>query len=305
MTIFISIVTPTYRRIDFITNLLNVLRTQIDGAPDASEFEVLIVDNCRNQSALPAVAEAADIARYIHEPRKGVANARNAGTIAARGHYVLFIDDDELPAEGWLEAFRQQALNNFDASFGPIDPLFENPPRPEARAVLERMFSRHIPVQTGADISEWRAHLGLGNSMFKKSTCFRDGSPFDTRFNDGGEDIWLLRQLVDDHGIQLTWCGEALVQEIVPSERMTTTYIAARKFKNGQLRCRIEAGAGGVRALGRVVLWMMAGLMQFSIYGIAMLYFQLTSRERAGKMRMRMAGGAGKLLWWRLLFRET
>ncbi|WP_324752415.1 glycosyltransferase family 2 protein [Roseovarius sp. Pro17] len=301
MTVLISIVIPTYRRIDLIKNLLSALRTQIASAPDAAAFEVLVVDNCQDQSAQHVVAEASDIARYIHEPRKGVANARNAGTADARGQYILFIDDDELPADGWLEAFRQQALNGHDASFGPIDPLFETPPQPETKAILERMFSRHIPAQTGADISQWRAHLGSGNSMFKKSSCFRGESPFDTRFNDGGEDVWLLRQLVDDHGIRLTWCAGALVYEIVPEDRMTNTYIAARKFKDGQLRCRIEAGAGGVRGLGRVSLWMMAGLIQFSLYGIAMLCFQLMSRERAAEMRMKMAGGAGKLLWWRLL----
>jgi len=301
MTILISIVIPTYRRPGRIAVLLGMLHAQIARAPDAAAVELLVVDNCPDQSARDAVAGASGSATYISAPRKGVANARNAGTKEARGDYILFIDDDELPGDGWLGAFSQQARAGCDACFGPIDAAFETPPRPEVRPVLERMFSRHIPAQTGADISQWRAHLGSGNSMFRKSTCFGAGDPFDTRFNDGGEDVWLLRQLVDDHGIRLTWCAEALVQEVVPAARMTNAYIAARKFKDGQLRCRIEAGAGGMRALGRVSLWMMAGLIQFSVYGLAALCLRAVSRERAGKMRIKMAGGAGKLMWWRLL----
>jgi len=43
--------------------------------------------------------------RYVHEPSTGVVHARNRGVREAGGEYLIFLDDDEVPAAGWLNAF--------------------------------------------------------------------------------------------------------------------------------------------------------------------------------------------------------
>jgi succinoglycan biosynthesis protein ExoM len=123
--------------------------------------------------------------------------------------------------------------------------------------------------------------------------------PFDTSFNAGGEDVWLFRQLVDQHRVPLIWCPEALVHELVPPRRATMEFLRARRFSDGQLRCLVESDAGGVRAAGRVALWMAVGAAQLGLFGLAALVARPFSEARSVKFQLSAVGGSGKLLWWR------
>ena len=291
----ISIVIPTYRRQAWLAALLQALAAQRATLPAARQgaVEVLVVDNCPEGSARDTVIEAPGL-RYLREAAKGVANARNAGVAAARGRHVLFIDDDEIPAPGWLAAFLALADSGAEAAFGPIEPRYEAPPPADLAPILDRLFSRRMAAADGADISGLRAYLGSGNSMFDRARCLSGPEPFDPRFNGGGEDVWLLRRLVEDEGVILRWCAGGRVEEIVPADRMTEAFLRRRRFRDGQLRCIVDAGAGGWRGRARTGFWMAAGLAQMLGHrALAML-----GRDPVAA-RIRAEGGRGKLLWWR------
>ncbi len=265
----VSIVVATYRRQALLSELLPLLQEQTAQAPENAQAEILIIDNCPDRSAETTVAKAPDC-RYVHEPRSGVSHARNRGVTEARGDYIVFIDDDEAPEEGWLAAFLEAALAGAPACFGPVEPWFEVEPPAELRPLIEDVFSRRLNAADGEDVSARRAWLGTGNSMFRKDACFGDTLPFDPRFNArGGEDIWFLRQLAEERGVPLRWCAGAIVREKVPPSRMTPDYVRDRKFNSGQLRCLVEAGAGGLAAPTRVAFWMSVGAAQAAMFGTA------------------------------------
>lgn len=290
----ISIIIPTFRRQAWLAGLLAALSDQIAGLPEmsASKIEILVVDNCSEGSSR-TVVEAAPAANYLAEPRKGVANARNAGVAKARGQYVLFIDDDERPEPGWLASFVKLAVADADAAFGPILPAYEVSPPAELTPIIQRLFSRRIEASDGDDISARRAYLGAGNSMFHKARCLSGPQPFDPRFNGGGEDVWLLRDLVEEKGIILRWCAGGLVREIVPADRMTEDFLRRRRFRDGQLRCIVDAGTGGWRGRARTGFWMAAGLAQM----LGHRALALAGRNPVAA-RIRAEGGRGKLMWW-------
>jgi glycosyltransferase involved in cell wall biosynthesis len=294
-----SIVIPTYRREIWLDNLLKSVAHCIAVSKSSSEFEVIVVDNSPEGSARNILENTRSPATYIHEPRSGIANARNSGVAAARGEYIIFIDDDQIPCKTWLLAFEQMAAINADACFGSIVAQFQSEPPNELRDIALEMFSRKISAKDGDDIKKFRASLGTGNSMFRVETCFTHGLPFDARFNMGGEDIWFLRQLVDDHGIKLLWVDAAHVEEIVPQYRTSFQYLCSRKFRNGQLRCIVENGAGGLQALMRVTLWMLVGLGQVLVYGAAALIVKVFLLREKNVYLIKMFGGLGKLLWWK------
>lgn len=277
----LSIVIPTFRRPGDLARLLQALEGQ--GAEDA---EVVVVDNSPEGGAVVTPGT-----RLIHEPRPGVAHARNAGVAAARGRFVLFIDDDERPGPGWLAAWRAAAQGGIAAGFGPVEPVFEIPPPAALRPAFEAMFSRRIAAAPGEDVTARRAWLGTGNSMFDRARCFPEPEPFDPRFNGGGEDVWLLRRLAEERGLRFTWVAGARVSEEVPAARLTAAWLAARRFHAGRLRCIVEAG-GGHRA--RVAFWMAAGLVQGLGYGLLSL-----AGPGRDAFRAKSAGGWGKVLWWR------
>lgn len=289
----LSIVIPTFRRPESLAGLLDELERQM--RPLQESVELIVVDNCPKQSAADVVHGHAAQPRYVAEMRPGIAHARNTGLRAARGKYVIFIDDDQRPQHRWLSHYLDMALGGNEVCFGPVLPEFERPAPDELHAVVSALFTRDLGLKTGADVTQLRAYLGTGNSMFDRLRCFPQDDPFDPRFNHGGEDVWLLRQLAADHGLRFSWCAEAAVREIVPAARMTVEYVRKRRFRNGQLRCIVEAGG---RRWGAILVWMIVGLGQTFVYGGASLVLLPFNGRGSAALVAKSFGGLGKILWW-------
>ena len=229
----LSIVIPTFRREAYLPPLFASLAAQI--ASCGVDAEVIVVDNSPDASARVVAARGTDrldALRYVHEPRPGVAQARNRGVAEAAGSHVVFLDDDEVPGHGWLATYARMAATGAAACFGAIDAQFDSPPPAALRQPLERVFSRHLAAPPSADVTGLRAYLGSGNSMFRRDVLAQISPPFDTAFNGGGEDVWLLRKLVDDRGVVLIWCPQALVAERVPADRATMAFLRRRRFSD-------------------------------------------------------------------------
>ena len=92
----VSVVVPTRGRPDAVRTLVAALADQRD-APD---HELVLVDD-GGDLAPPA---APFPLRMLRTPGVGPAAARNAGLEAARGALVVLLDDDLVPAPGWLAA---------------------------------------------------------------------------------------------------------------------------------------------------------------------------------------------------------
>lgn len=297
LPVSLSIIVPTFRREAFLPPLFAAVATERASIPEP--VELLLIDNSPEASARTAAAAAPAFVRYIHEPQTGVARARNRGVAEAAGTHVIFLDDDETPAPGWLSAFAHAARNGAQAAFGAIEPHFQSDPPADLSAPLDRVFSRRLPAEDGAEVQHLRAYLGSGNSMFAKATLALVAPPFDTAFDRGGEDVWLFRCLVDDHRVPMLWCPTALVHEIVPVSRANLAFLRARRFSDGQLRCLVESGHGGLRGAARVALWMAVGAAQLAGHGLAALLTRPFSPIRSTRFQLAAYGGAGKLFWWR------
>jgi succinoglycan biosynthesis protein ExoM len=276
-----------------LANLLSALVTQLN----SHDVEAIVIDNCPNASALDVVAPFAGYVRYVHEAKGGVVHARNRGVAEARGAYIIFLDDDEVPSPGWLSAFVAQADGQIDMAFGKIAPRCLAPCPSEIEGQISRLFSRNMGGATGDDITAHWAYLGTGNAMFRRATCFGAKAPFDVRFNArGGEDIWLINSLVAK-GKRLTWNEEALVDELVPPDRLTLTYLKARKFNQGQLRCIFVYGDGGIAGKARVAVWMAVGAVQVMLFGAGAAVMNAIGHPASSDLACRAAGGLGKLRW--------
>src|SRR5688572_23687930 len=100
-TVRASIVVATYNRNAPLARLLESLVRQT--VPRA-EFEVVVVDDGSAEEAAPAVAPFQDTLQVtvLRQKNGGAAVARQHGAEIARGHLLVFLDDDMLVGEDFL-----------------------------------------------------------------------------------------------------------------------------------------------------------------------------------------------------------
>jgi GT2 family glycosyltransferase len=97
---FVSVVICTRDRPDQLATCLRAV-----GQQEYPRYEVLVVDNAAASEEVRALTGAGlgrVPLRYVREPRPGLSWARNAGTAAASGEIIAFLDDDEEPDRHWL-----------------------------------------------------------------------------------------------------------------------------------------------------------------------------------------------------------
>ncbi|WP_368188458.1 glycosyltransferase family 2 protein [Aestuariibius sp. HNIBRBA575] len=289
----VSIVIPTFHRTDKLSVLLADLAMQI---PEDGSVDVVVVDNDQDGSA-QAVMPDVPWLHYLIEPSSGVATARNTGVQSARGRYILFIDDDQRPSADWLAQMLAHAKAGHPVCFGPVAAVYDVVPPAPLRRALDPMFSRSLSDPSGAEISAKRAYMGTGNAMFDRQACFQD-AVFETQFNGGGEDVWLLRHLAEDLALPFIWVAEAGVGEHVPDDRCRVDFVLRRKRLDGTLRCVVESGGAGPKKWARLAMWMGVGAAQVGLHGLGLIWSGLRRNDAGLYHRAQMATGIGKLIWW-------
>jgi len=291
----VTIMIPTQRRPDGLSvAVASVLAQQ---GVDFAELELIVVDNDQVDSARQRIEMAATSAPcpllYVHEPRAGVANARNAGMARASGDFIAFLDDDEEAPVGWLAALlATQARHDADVVFGPVRARAPDSVA-EHRDYLERFFSRLGPAEEGV-IDHY---YGCGDSLLRRAALPDPVSPFAVERNQiGGEDDMLFGQM-QAAGARFAWAPQAWVWEDPVPARLTLDYTIARAFAYGQGPSAHCAAASPPDRAG-VARWMAVGLAQAAVFGtVAGLKWLVRARDRADWLD-RAARGLGKTLWW-------
>ncbi|WP_421728830.1 glycosyltransferase family 2 protein [Brevundimonas sp.] len=290
----VAIIVPTMRRPESLARALGSLFAQT--GVENRLAAIVVVDNDPQATAEPVIAalRAASPAPLIlvHEPRPGVATARNTGLAATDAPLIAFLDDDEAADANWLSALLAGLDHTgADVVFGPIRGQV-----PEGtgwtRGYLERFFGRQGPSETGLLDHAY----GCGNSLMKRATALPGPAPFDAASDQsGGEDDVLFSALAARGG-RFGWAADAWVDEFAPSHRATMKYALARAFAYGQGPSQTAARD---RRWGGVARWMLIGAAQTAVWGAASLGLTLIFSPRRAETLDRTARGIGKVLWMR------
>jgi GT2 family glycosyltransferase len=94
----LSVVIPTLNRPDALPRTLAALASQ---SLDPDRFEVVVVEDAKNDAALPDPDPRIHV-RTLRAEQPGASHARNAGWRAAAHPVVLFLGDDIIPARDML-----------------------------------------------------------------------------------------------------------------------------------------------------------------------------------------------------------
>lgn len=291
----ISLVIPTQRRPGGLAVAMRSVIAQT--GVDPARLELVVVDNDERPSAQGAVeamaGEAAFAVTYVHEPRPGVANARNAALARAKGAFIAFLDDDEEAPADWLAALiAAQAQYGADVVFGPVHGRAPEGVR-RHRAYLEQFFSRVGPQAAGVIPH----YYGCGNSFVRRAALPDPKHPFsDLRNHIGGEDD-LLFGAMQAAGARFAWAPEAWVWEDPAPGRLSLRYTLARAFAYGQGPSSACAAASPPDRLG-VARWMAIGLLQALVFGATAAAMGLVGARDFAATLDRAARGLGKTFWW-------
>jgi glycosyltransferase involved in cell wall biosynthesis len=230
----VAVAILTYRRPDLLVPAVRGVLGELNGL--SIPGYVIVVDNDPEQSAREVVqAIGTDAVRYVPEPEPGIPAARNTALdAAAESRLIVFMDDDETPDPGWLQALVDTWTTwKCDGVAGPNirrltvtdDPwiaasrFFEPADRPDGTTVA------------GAPTS---------NLLLDLDTVRRFGLRFDRRFDTtGGSDTLFTRQLTARGG-EIRWSRRAVTSEPVPPERATRDWVLARERRLGNTWSRVH-----------------------------------------------------------------
>jgi succinoglycan biosynthesis protein ExoM len=225
----ISVCICTYQRSRYLAYLLERLAQEETGGQFT--HSVLVVDNDRDRSAESLVKTFAKSSpvevQYSVEPRQSIALARNMAVKNARGDFIVFIDDDEFPAEQWLKKlFTECVERGVDGVLGPVKPYYEiDPPS----WVVTAGFYDRPTYPTGLIIDGKKGRTG--NVLLRKAIFAGEPDPFRPEFRTGEDQDFFQRMISKGH--VFTWCNEALAYEWVPPIRWNRTFLLKRALLRG------------------------------------------------------------------------
>jgi hypothetical protein len=234
-----------------LRTLLGELAEQAGAASRGGRtVSVLLIDNsggCGSQEVRSAaVASGAD---YLEVRTRGYAQVRNAALEAGRQYDALvFIDDDERPLPGWLEALvRGAETQGADVVVGPV--RVRLPPAAPRWLDDGEMLRPRVRQPDGP----LRGTAASNNTLIRMSTIERLGIRFNPSFDrTGGEDTAFFTELAR-RGATLIWVGAAIALETPDPERLALRYVVRRAYRSGAATALVERVVGGTPPARRAV----------------------------------------------------
>jgi glycosyltransferase involved in cell wall biosynthesis len=242
-----SVVVCTFNRADQLSATLKSLVDQ----ETTLRYEVVVVDNNSSdgtRSVVRAFEERypAKI-RYIFEGTQGLSVARNAGVAAARGDIIAFVDDDIIASPNWLRALADVYREHPEAwcvggkiRLGRRDdfpPWFDPAALAGDLSCLD-LGNGTVRLPYPSDV--WGANFSVKREAILCAGFFRtDLGAMGMDHNLGGEsrlageetDLCLR---IHRAGGAVYYCGQAVVEHVISSARLTKRYFRVRSYWHGR-----------------------------------------------------------------------
>lgn len=225
---------------------------------DFRTAEVIVVDN-GSTDATPRLLEEIAAAhprgfRAVREERAGLSAARNRAVREARGDLLVFLDDDALPAPGWIEAYVAAfGDERVAAAGGPVEPIFDGP-------LPEWLDDRFLPYLSAWDRGPRIVPLRYNelprgaNMAFRRATFARYGE-FLEQLGRRGDSLRSCEEIeyclrLERGGDAIVYLPTARVRHHVATQRLSAAWMAARFAAQGFSEAILDwrhAGARGLR----------------------------------------------------------
>lgn len=244
----LSVAICTWNRAESLRIALSSLTRLM--SPAEASWEVIVVDNNSSDDTLSAVEEYRDVLpiRYAFESRQGLSHARNRAVEEASGDLIIFTDDDVRVDPCWLAEYATAQQQFPDATFfgGTIDLRFTcDLPRWLGNNLSRfRTAYAYRSIDPATLIIKRRQDLPFGANMAFRRSVFSNA---DFSYSLGrvgtdlmsGEETELMERLLvrGDTGV---WLGSAIVEHLIPKDRLTKAYVYNYFYCQGRGQVRMN-----------------------------------------------------------------
>lgn len=244
----LSVAVCTYNRARFLPELVAALRAQSCPCP----YEILVVNNNSQDDTTDVLtqlkARPGVPLRWVNEDQQGIVYARNRAIDETPSQrYLVFIDDDELPTPGFLNA-AFDALDREGAACvgGRIAVDFIDHTRPtwledDLLGFLGALDYGEKPFWIrDASMPVWSGNIGYRRNLFE-----RHGLRFDARYNrsgegiGGGEDAAMFRSLLSQ-GERIRYRPDMAIKHRIEEAKLRRAYFLRLHYLAGRKRGQFE-----------------------------------------------------------------
>jgi GT2 family glycosyltransferase len=209
---FISVVVCTYKRPELLLNCLHGLCNQV--FPN-DNFEIIVTDDNEDNFTKDEVEKKFKKIIFVKGPHKGAPANRNNGAKHSKGKWLLFIDDDCIPAANWINAFSNAIIEY------PTIKVFEG--RTEADREKQR-FDEESPINLlGGNL--WSCNFAIERDFFfllggmsESYSVYWEDIDFQKRIIKKGEQIVFVKQAIVCHPWRQSRSIETRIKSLVNYE---------------------------------------------------------------------------------------
>lgn len=187
-----SIVIPVMNKVELTKQCLLALADVTHGI----EYEVIIVDNGSSDGTQEFLGSMGGDVRVIrNQGNAGFAKACNQGAQAARGEYLVFLNNDTIPITGWLNALVQEVEAHQDVGVVGSKLLYADGTVQHAGVVFAREwltpYHHHRKMAADAPFVNQRREFQSVTAacMLVRRGLFSEVGGFDERYRNGFEDV--------------------------------------------------------------------------------------------------------------------
>lgn len=291
----------TYNRADRLDKLVAAMRAQACPLP----FEILAVNNNSNDATEEVLARLAELPcptlRWVTETTQGIVAARNRAIEESLGSDIMvFIDDDETPLPGLLDAAARAILDEgAQCAGGRVEMDFSHYPRPAwlgdellgFLAAVDHGEEAFWIEDTSTPI--WTANVAYAMKIFRDDPDLRFDKRYDRKGNvvGGGSDAIMFRTLLE-RKIPMRYCPGMAVLHSVEPWRLQRGYFLKLHYRAGLRRGRYQ-----MPAYPRTVFGIPPFLVsQFLRQTLDALRMQVTQRPGALRQAMNATNALGCLV---------
>jgi succinoglycan biosynthesis protein ExoM len=215
----------------------------VDAQVVARKFGIAIVDNDPNASARPVfesfVGTTHHPIQYVVEPTPGIAAARNRGVAlaaAAGATWVVFIDDDEVATNGWLQAL-VDAASQFGADLvaGPVHAIVE----PGGSSWVRPKDYHQLVPERGARM----AVASTANLLVRVSVLSHlstGAGPFDNERGLLGDEDTYMTARATRAGFMIVATSDAIANEFIPPNRQNLGWLRRRRRRQAAAYAAVQ-----------------------------------------------------------------